>query len=204
MRVTRFTNLTCAFLVAALIGTNAYAGGRPDSSSRDWFGHINGGYAFATGTTSDFLDDDWTIGGGAIYWPSDWPLGIALDVNYWQMDLSSKSIAIWSLGSDQSDGLYLTGGISWNSVTGQVTDEGLVYYPPVCDPWLWWCIPGGVGPGTFIVGKQSSDEFGWNVGLGYSFPNTDGRGYVELRYESIEFEGESIEYIPLVIGIRWL
>jgi hypothetical protein len=165
MRVTRFTNLTCAFLVAALIGTNAYAGGRPDSSSRDWFGHINGGYAFATGTTSDFLDDDWTIGGGAIYWPSDWPLGIALDVNYWQMDLSSKSIqaindaidddplnsgrisggdfenwqfglnAIWSLGSDQSDGLYLTGGISWNSVTGQVTDEGLVYYPAGMSVW---------------------------------------------------------------------
>ena len=82
MRVTRFVNLTCVFLVAALVGTNVYAGGRPDSSSRDWFGHINGGYTFATGTTSDFLDDDWTLGGGAMYWPSDWPLGIALDVNY--------------------------------------------------------------------------------------------------------------------------
>ena len=168
-----------------------------------------------------------------MYWPSDWPLGIALNVNYWQMDLSGEAIqaindaidddplnsgrisggdfenwqfglnAIWSLGSDQSDGLYLKGGISWNSVTGRVTDEGLVYYPPICDPWFWWCYPGGVGPGTFIVGKQSSDEFGWNVGLGYSFPNTGGRGYVELRYERIEFESESIEYIPLTFGYRW-
>jgi hypothetical protein len=86
MRVTRITNLTCVFLVAALVGTNVYAGGRPDSSSRDWFGHINGGYTFATGTTSDFLDDDWTFGGGAMYWPSDWPLGIALNVNYWRME----------------------------------------------------------------------------------------------------------------------
>jgi hypothetical protein len=84
-----------------------------------------------------------------------------------------------------------------------VTDEGLVYYPPICDPWFWWCYPGGVGPGTFIVGKRSSDEFGWNVGLGYSFPNTGGRGYVELRYERVEFASESIEYIPLTIGYRW-
>ena len=76
-------NLTCAFLVAALVGANAYAGGRPDSSSRDWFGHING------------------------------------------------------------------------------------------------------------------------VGLGYSFPNTAGRGYVEQRYERVEFENEGIEYIPLTIGYRW-
>ena len=233
MKAMRFVNLTCVFLVAALVGANAYAGGRPDSSSRDWFGEINGGYAFATSTTSDFLDDDWTLGGSAIYWPSSWAVGIALDVNYWQMDLSNNSIqaindaidadpgntgqitggdfenwqfglnAIWSLGSDQSDGLYLTGGISWNSVTGRVTDEGLVYYPPICDPWFWWCYPGGVGPGTFIVGEQSGDEFGWNVGLGYSFPNTEGRGYVELRYEWIEFEGESVEYIPLTIGYRW-
>jgi hypothetical protein len=32
MKATRFLNLTCGFLVAALVGANAYAGGRPDSS----------------------------------------------------------------------------------------------------------------------------------------------------------------------------
>jgi hypothetical protein len=50
MKVTGFVNVTCVLLVAALVGANAYAGGRPDSSSRDWFGHINGGYTFATST----------------------------------------------------------------------------------------------------------------------------------------------------------
>lgn len=233
MRVTRFVIFTCALLAAALVGADAHAGGRPNNQSRSWFGEINGGYAFSTGTSSDFLDDDWTFGGGAIYWPSSWPVGIGLDVNYLSLDLTSEAIreindaidddplnsgqisggdfenwqfalnAIWSLGADQSKGLYLTGGISWNSVTGTVTDTGLVYYPPVCNPWWWWCYPGGVGPGTFIAGQQSSDEFGWNVGLGYTFPNTNGGGYVELRYERIEFENSSIEYIPLVFGYRW-
>lgn len=229
----RYVTVSCALVLAVFVSTDAYAGGRPDASSRNWFGQINGGYAFATGTTSDFLDDDWTIGGGAIYWPSSWPVGIGLDINYLSMDLTSKSIqeindainddpfnsgevsggdienwqfalnAIWSIGESQSDGLYVTGGISWNSVTGTLTDNGLVYYPPICSPWYWWCLPGGVGPGTFIVGQRSSDEFGWNVGLGYSFPNTGGRGYLELRYERIEFNNSSIEYIPLEIGYRW-
>jgi opacity protein-like surface antigen len=233
MKVTKLVTLTCALAIAALVGTEAHAGGRPDSSSRDWFGHISGGYGFTNGTTGDFLDDDWTFGGGAIYWPSSWRAGIALDINYGRFDLSNQALraindaidadpgnageitggdvqnwqfglrGIWSLGANQSDGMYLTGGISWNDVTGRVTETGLVYYPPICDPWFWWCYPGGVGPGNFVVGKRSSDEFGWNVGLGYSFPNTDGRGYVELRYERVEFERESVEYIPLTFGYRW-
>lgn len=233
MIVTRFVSLTCTLIVAVLVGTEAHAGGRPDYSSRDWFGHIYGGYAFATGTTSDFLDDDWTISGGALYWPSHWSFGIALDVNYWRMDLSSASVqgindaiasdpmnagqitggdidnwqlgvnGIWSLGADSANGLYAVGGISWNSVTGRVTETGLVYYPPICDPWLWWCIPGGIGPGTFVSGKRSSDEFGWTAGLGYSFDNPGGQLFIELRYQQIEFANEDIEYIPLTIGWRF-
>jgi len=236
MIVRRFLALSCVLLVAVLVDTEARAGGRPGTVAHDWFGNINGGYAFTTGTTSDFLDDNWTVGGGVMYWPSSWPAGIALDINYWQMDLSSESIraindaidtdpnndglvtdgdfetwqislnGIWSLGADPNKGLYLLGGISWSNVTGTVTEEGLVYFPPSCDPWFWWCYPGGVGPGTILVGEQSSDELGWNVGLGYSFGNigiTMGQVYLELRYQRVEFENESLEYIPLTFGYRW-
>lgn len=62
---------------------------------------------------------------------------------------------------------HRTGGISWNSVTGRVTETGLVYYPP------------------------------------NGFDTTAGQAYLELRYQRIEFENESIEYIPLTIGYRW-
>ena len=78
-----------------------------------------------------------------------------------------------------------------------------MYFPPVCDPWFWWCFPGGVGPGTIIVGKRSTDEFGWNVGLGYAFDNPGGQVFLELRYQRIEFDSESIDYIPLTIGYRF-
>lgn len=109
---------------------------------------------------------------------------------------------IWSPG-DPSNGFYLTGGIGWYHVGGEVTQNGLVYYPPVCDPWFWWCYPGGVGPGTFVVGSVSSDEFGWNLGAGYSFNTYNGQFFVEAKYHQIQFEREDIEYIPLTVGFRW-
>lgn len=227
--------LVSAFILFATAATSASAGGRPDGSSRSWFGQIGTGWAFPTGDSGDFLDDDWTVGGGAMFWPSDWPVGITLDVNYAEFDLSSKAVneindiidqdpsnqgqitggsvenwqfalnGIWSLGPQTDSGLYLTGGISWNRLTGQVTDTGLVYYPPICNPWYWWwCVPGGVGPGTFIKGKQETDEFGWNIGAGYSW-DTGGGGkvFVEARYQQVQVGRENLDYIPLTIGYRW-
>jgi opacity protein-like surface antigen len=233
MTVARPAALTFVFLASIILSVDAVAGGRPDSSSRTWFGQVNGGYAFTTSSTSDVLSDDWTFGGGALYWPSSSPVGISLDVNYSRFDLTGSAIraindainsdpsnsgeitggdfenwqfgvnGIFSLGEDRSNGLYLTGGVSWNSVTGRVSETGLVYYPPICDPWFWWCYPGGVGPGSIVVGKRSSDEFGWNVGLGYSIQNPTGQLFLELRYQQIQFESADIEYVPLTIGYRW-
>jgi len=232
----RFPVTTATLLSAllCLLATTAQAGGRPDDNFRSWFGQINGGYDFASGDSGDFLDDDWTIGGSAIYWPSDWPFGISLDLNYSKLDLSRRAIdeindiidqdpanegditggdvenwqfgltGILSLGGDTTSGLYLTGGISYNDLTGRISETGLVYYPPICDPWYWWwCIPGGVGPGEIVVGKRSSDEFGWHLGAGYSFDTYNGQFFVEARYQSIDVGEESLEYIPLTFGFRW-
>ena len=220
-------------LLATLALSTASAGGRPDDSGRDWFGYIGAGYSFTSGATADVLDDDWAFSGGAIYWPSHWPVGVSLDVAYSDFSLSSSAVqainnaidqdpnndgditgggvdywqvglnGIWSLGQDNSKGLYLTGGIGWFHVEGRVEDVGLVYYPPVCDPWYWWCYPGGVGPGTFIVGKRSTDEFGWNLGAGYSFDVTNGQVFIEAKYTQIQWGEENIEFIPLTIGFRW-
>jgi opacity protein-like surface antigen len=225
--------VAAGLLMTCTLGELAHAGGRPDSSNRDWFGQWNGGWNFASGDAGDALDDGWSLGGGALYWPSESPIGLSLEANYWRMDLSNSAIrrindainqdpnndgeitggdvenwrfavnGIWSLGSDTSRGLYLTGGISYNNVSGVVTETGLVYYPPVCDPWLWWCSPGGVGPGQIIAGKRSEQEFGWNVGAGYSFETDIGQVYMELRYEQISFGDSDIEYIPLTVGVRW-
>ena len=226
--------VAAALLMTCTLGELAHAGGRPDSSNRDWFGQWNGGWNFGSGDTGDAVDDGWSLGGGALYWPSQSPIGLSLEANYWRMDLSNSSIrrindainqdpsndgeitggdvenwrfavnGIWSLGPDTSRGLYLTGGISYNNVRGVVTQTGLVYYPPICDPWYWWwCYPGGVGPGDFVSGERSEQEFGWNVGAGYSFETDIGQVYLELRYEQIAIGESDIEYIPLTIGVRW-
>lgn len=217
----------------SLLATPAWAGGRPDDSSRSWFGQFAGGWSFTNGDTADVLDDDWNFGGGVLYWPSHWPVGLSFELAYSDFDLSGDAVrrindaidqdpandgditgggldywqlavnGIWSLGADTSKGLYLTGGIGWYSVEGQVEDVGLVYYPPICDPWFWWCYPGGVGPGTFIVGSRSSDEFGWNVGAGYSFDVSPGQVFIEARYHQVQFGDENVEFIPLTIGYRF-
>ena len=92
MAMTKLARWGCALLIISMAGADAYAGGRPDDSSRNWFGHLNAGYLFTTGTTSDFVDDDWSLGGGAMYWPSSWPVGVKLDINWWKMDLSGEAI----------------------------------------------------------------------------------------------------------------
>lgn len=228
-----FSRYCAGLAVAALFAAPAWAGGRPDASSRDWFGHIEAGWAFASGDTADVVDDDWTFAGGAMYWPSDWPIGVALDVAYTDFNLSSSAVqsindaidqdpnndgdivgggvdywqlalnGIWSLGADTASGFYLTGGLGWYHVEAQVEQFGLVYYPPICDPWFWWCYPGGVGPGTFIAGSQSTDEFGWNLGVGFSFDVTSGQVFVEAKYHQIRWSQKDIEFIPVTIGFRW-
>jgi hypothetical protein len=227
-------SLGSVLLLTVVFGATAQAGGRPDSTSRDWFGHIEGGWAFGNGDTADFVDDDWTFSGGAIYWPSDWPVGISFDASYTRFDLSGTALrsindaivqdpnnngeitggdvetwqlainGIWSLGPDTVNGFYVTGGVSYNRVRGAVAETGLVYYPPICDPWYWWwCFPGGIGQGQFVSDQRSENEFGWNVGVGYSFTTTGGQLFVEARYQHIDVGDKSLEFVPLTFGYRW-
>lgn len=181
-----------------LVGV-AEAGGRPDDTYGDWFGHIAGGFDLAQGDFGDVADDGWSIRGGATYWPSDWPVGIQLELAYSNHDFSSSAIrainnaieeidpelgsvsggefddwsfsvtGIWSLNGASANGPYLLGGVGIDRVEAKLTDTDLVYYPPFCDPWWWWCVPGGVGPGTVVVASESSTELSWHVGAGYSF-----------------------------------
>ena len=59
-------------------------------------------------------------------------------------------------------------------------------------------------PGTIVVGKRSENEFGWNVGAGYSFDTwSGGKVFIEARYQQIQFGRENLEYIPLTVGYRW-
>ena len=122
------------------------------------------------------------------------------DVEVWSLAINT----IWGPDLGGSVGFYLTGGVGMDFIEGKITDNQLVYYPPICDPWYWWCYPGGVGPGTVIVGKEETTEFAWNAGIGLDFEVGSGsQVYVEARYHSAETERESTVFTPLVIGFRW-
>jgi len=223
------------FFAAALAAssTAAWAGGRPDDEGRNWFGDFSGGWAFPQSDSSDNLDDDWSISGGATYWPSHWPIGLNFGLTYAKFDISDDAVnaintqialdpahsglieggdlenwqftinAIWGPG-DESNGFYMTGGVGVYDLKGELTDTGLVYYPPFCDPWYWWwCYPGGVGTGTVVRGSDSTTEFGYNLGLGYSFEVGDGSLFIETKYHWIDTDTSDVTYVPFTFGYRW-
>ncbi len=226
--------IVSAVVMSAIVtALPASAGARPDKDWKNWFGHVAAGYSFGQGTFGDIVDDDFYINGGATYWPDDWALGLNLDVSYDERDISGSTIraindalaglippggnvsggdvrtwglslnAIWGPGSNDT-GFYLIGGVGFDDIKGSLDDTQLVYYPPICDPWFWWCYPGGVGPGNVVVASESTTEVTWNAGIGISFELSGGSElFIEAKYKSAETDRESTETVPLVIGVRW-
>ena len=215
-----------------LVSGSASAQPRPDKSWKNWFGHIDGSFTLAQGDAGDVLDDGFSLGGGATYWPEDWKIGLVLDLDYTEFGISGSTIRsinnaiddaggegmltggdvnLWSLTvngtwspSDTGSGFYVIAGVGAHHVEGRVRETGLVYYPPICDPWFWWCRPGGIGPGSVVVGSTSSTEFGWNAGLGWAFEvGTGSQLYLEARFHSVNSSPLGTEYLPLTIGYRW-
>jgi hypothetical protein len=224
------TGLFCAS--SMLVAATATAGGRPDYDNRSWFGHLDLGMIEPQSRTADILDSDWTLSGGAMFWPSEWPIGLNFDVGYSNPDFSGSAInalndyvsqdpgttgriddgdvqnwqatvnAVWGPG-ESGNGVYFTGGIGYYHFEATFTEVGLVYYPPVCDPWYWWCYPGGIGTGNIIRGRESTSEIGYNVGLGYSFEVGLMQMFVEATWHEIPTAESEINYIPITFGFRW-
>jgi len=224
--------MVCLVGLLSLSLGQAHAG-RPDKSWKSWFGHVAAGWGFQQGDASDILDDDFYLNGGATYWPETWPVGIVLDLGLSSYDFSRETIdgindaleddgqeraitggdaeiwaltanGIWSPGSGGL-GFYLTGGIGAYYLDAKLTTDALVYYPPICNPWYWWCSPGGVGPGTAVVTSDSTTEFGWNVGVGLDFEvgSSGSQVFVELKYHSFDLDRATTSFVPLVVGYRW-
>ena len=223
-----------ALVVLALGATSSTLAGRPDKSWKNWFGHVAAGWGFQQGDGDEVLDDGFYINGGATYWPDSWPIGLDLDLAWSQYDVKSSALrelndaiedtgqgrpitsgdsdiisltanGIWSPGSG-SFGFHLTGGIGAYYIDTGVNTTGTFYYPPICSPWYYWCVPGGVGPGTVALASESSTEFGWNVGVGIDFEvgSSGSQLFVEIKYHQFELDnGATTSYAPLVVGYRW-
>ena len=222
--------ITIVFCAVGLLSISA-ANARPDKSWKDWFGHLEGSFVLSQGSYSDVVEDDFSFSGGATYYPEDWPVGIDITLSWSDQDfepavlravndqiepgmgeITGGGVEIWSLvpslvwssRGGGAVGFNLSAGAGLYDLKGTLTNNGLVYYPPTCDPWFWWCVPGGYGPGTVVRGSQSTTELGYNVGLGLTFKLSGGsEAFFEAKYHKIETDPVSTEYLPLSVGVRW-
>ena len=68
---------------------------------------------------------------------------------------------------------YIVAGIGVYYRPVKVTTPGAGYVPPYCDPWFYWCYPGGLVPVDYILGEASSTDFGMDFGGGVDIAVTD-------------------------------
>jgi opacity protein-like surface antigen len=111
------------------------------------------------------------------------------------------------------------GGIYYRPV--KVTTPGVGFVPGYCDPFWYYCSPGGFVPVTNIVGSRSSTDFGIDIGGGVNVRVGEKASvYVEARYHFIwgpEF-GASVQplatatgtsgkangqFLPITVGLRF-
>jgi opacity protein-like surface antigen len=223
--------LVCVVFVVGILSAGSTEAARPDKSWKNWFGHFSAGYVVAQGDFGDIVDDTWTVSGGATWWPGK--VGIDLELGWTDFSVSNDTIraindliesdpgntgrvddgssTIWSLttnaiwGPDTGGkvGFYLTGGVGAYWINNRLTSRGLAYYPPICDPWFWWCRPGGVGPANFVEAEDSSTNFGYNAGIGLNVEMASGSQlYFEVKYHSVDTK-ENTAYVPIQVGYRW-
>jgi opacity protein-like surface antigen len=97
----------------------------------------------------------------------------------------------------------------------KVTTPSVGYIPGYCDPWWYWCYPGGFVPIDKIVGSRSTTGLGIDVGAGFTAWVHESVGiYIEARYHYIwgpdikDSTGMSHgkangQFLPITVGLRF-
>jgi opacity protein-like surface antigen len=110
---------------------------------------------------------------------------------------------------------YLVAGMGVYYRPVKVTTPTAGYVPPYCDPWYYYCWPGGFVEVDQILATRSSTGFGIDVGGGVNLMVTDKASvYVEARYHYIwgpELKDEqgvsqgkaNGQFFPITFGVRF-
>jgi len=197
-----------------------------DAAGVRW--HLMGGYSDPVGTTSDYLQSGYSLGGGLTFTPSSYsPLDWRFDLAYSEHDASTRLInlgqqttnvqidggtgQIWSLSGNAVYNVPLSYNVRAYGIAGvgayhtrvELTQTvplyGGYYY---CDPFWGFC-DGGYGYGNAVVTAHDTTNFGWNAGIGLEFALPAGNSwFVEVRYHRIS-ASNAIEYVPIEIGYRF-
>jgi len=197
-----------------------------DSPGAHW--HMMGGFSEPVGTTSDYLQGGYAIGGGVTLVPSATsPLDWRFDVSYAGNNASNELISlgqqstnveidgggaqIWSLTGDAvlhvpivyGVRAYGFGGIGVYHTRVELTQtvpfNGGYYF---CDSFWGFC-DSGFGYGNSVVAAHDRTKFGWNVGAGLEFALPSGNSwFIEARYNRISAR-TPVEFVPIEVGYRF-
>jgi hypothetical protein len=215
--------LRLAALVLILVATSLpIAEAQFDKDYKKWYPHIAAGWSSPIGDFDDLAKDGWEINGGVTYKPSEWPLGVILDLAYNDYNLERDFLdgamasggdatawsltggGIWAPTSGGKVGFYLSGAVGAYRLKAQLTEPG-TGCGICCDPfypgWCWTCC-GGV---TVITGQETTTEFGGSLAAGLTF-KVGAMGstiFLECKYNYVNTDREPVQYVPVTVGYRW-
>jgi hypothetical protein len=151
--------------------------------------NVNAGAALPTGILADDILDGgggaelgFHVGAGLELRAPLMPIGLRFDGAFDRMGIEDfdANWSIWSLTANavvapMASPLYFIGGVGFYST--DITGEG--------------------------IDEPSESDFGFNLGAGLSLPLTGFSAFVEGRFHSINVEGDNIQFVPIVFGIRF-
>lgn len=198
------SRLVCAIAgILGLVATNAYAQDVrpvqvsfgagvtwPNSEVRD---HLGNGYNINFGLQFNVTKNigieglysfnglgDKTIVINTVDNPINPGTGIPTDFSADMNMQYGTGAVVFQGGSGKARGYGLVGmGVYYRPI--KVTTPGVGYVPGYCDPWWYYCVPGGFVPVENIIGERSSTDFGMVFGGGVNVSYF----YTELRYHYI-------------------
>ncbi|HEY8053259.1 MAG TPA: outer membrane beta-barrel protein [Steroidobacteraceae bacterium] len=187
--------------------------------------YVDVGPSLTTGTTSDFLQDGWTLGTGFTVSPDpSGPFAIRTNFQYSRFNATNALLTQGAQANqtqiDDGYGQVLSadvdavlrfpvspythfyvmagGGIAHRTIdlTQNVVSGGLA-----CDGWYGFC--GAYPAGSVVVASDSQTHATWNAGAGFDFGLPGGQSwFVEARYEEIE-TAQPTQFIPIRVGLRF-
>jgi opacity protein-like surface antigen len=203
--------------------------------------NVGGGYTFASGKVRDNLGDGFNFNAGV--WINVLPI-VILQAEYSFNGLGQKQVNLpvssVPAGTAANSPFYLDMNMQFGDLnlvfrpkmSGKaqpyilagvgiyyrplkVTTPSVGYVPGFCDPWWFYCQPGGFVEIDKVVGSRSSTDMGMDVGGGVNYRLTDSASmYFEVRYHYIwgphiydsagKLYGRANgQFLPITFGVRF-
>lgn len=142
-------------------------------------------------------------------------LGASAQPFYADMNMQYGNFdVVYRLTPDRRASAYFQGGPGVYYRPVKVTTPSVGYVAGYCDPFWYYCSPGGFVPVESIVGSRSSTDFGINVGGGVNFRVSESASvFAEIRYHYIwgptltdatgVAHSANSAYYPITFGVRF-